>query len=40
MTDCKKCTHGINCINGRWCQVLRMYVEHKVINNCKNYKSR
>lgn len=25
---CRTCAHGRNCINGRWCEKLRKYVQY------------
>nr|DAE08314.1 MAG TPA: hypothetical protein [Siphoviridae sp. ctnsL8] len=35
-TECKTCSNGINCINGRFCAKLKMYVQHKCYSPCKN----
>ena len=35
---CRLCRHGRNCLNGRWCEVWREYVEYRDINECKNYE--
>lgn len=39
--DCNKCKHGRNCINGRYCQKLKQYVEYSKETNCKgeNYET-
>lgn len=26
--QCRTCAHGRNCINGRWCEKLRKYVQY------------
>lgn len=35
---CKNCEHGHNCINGRYCDILKKYVEYdyKIICNYEN----
>lgn len=25
---CKSCSHARNCINGKWCELKKKYVEH------------
>ncbi|MCR5362438.1 MAG: hypothetical protein K6E73_10600 [Bacteroidales bacterium] len=34
---CTTCGNGRNCINGRWCLVLRAYVEYRRAVPCENY---
>lgn len=34
---CDCCERGRNCINGRWCQVTRKYMEHHNLWLCDNY---
>lgn len=34
---CSACQYKRNCINGSWCTKKRVYVEHKVINQCDSY---
>ena len=36
--DCKKCDKTINCINGKFCTVLKKYVEYKQQNEYCNEK--
>ena len=31
---CHRCGHGRNCINGRWCEVRRTYVEYVCMTEC------
>ncbi len=33
---CKSCESGTNCINGRWCTVLKKYVEYSNKAECDN----
>ena len=35
---CGSCGRGRNCVNGRYCAVRRMYVEHERVTNCENYE--
>lgn len=32
--SCNDCPHGRNCINGRWCSVKKIYVEHSTNIRC------
>nr|DAS53448.1 MAG TPA: hypothetical protein [Caudoviricetes sp.] len=34
--QCETCTEAYNCINGRFCKKLKMYVQHKCYSPCKN----
>ena len=35
---CRVCVHGKNCINGRWCDKLKSYVEYKEEIMCDEQK--
>ena len=26
--ECRSCPHGRNCINGRWCEEIKNYVQY------------
>nr|DAD63777.1 MAG TPA: hypothetical protein [Caudoviricetes sp.] len=34
-TECNHCEHGKNCLNGRYCKLLNIYVEYKHYSPCK-----
>nr|WP_297658435.1 hypothetical protein [uncultured Prevotella sp.] len=33
--ECNTCEHGRNCINGKYCQRYKMYVQHMEKLPCK-----
>lgn len=33
--ECQSCEYGRNCINGRWCAKLRVYVEYSNKVKCE-----
>lgn len=35
---CRTCAHGRNCINGRWCEKLKKYVEYAKELECDEGK--
>lgn len=35
---CNKCAKGRNCVNGRFCTVMGMYVEHREEPPCESMR--
>lgn len=33
--ECRSCPHGRNCINGRWCEEIKKYVQYANKPLCK-----
>lgn len=33
--ECRSCSHGRNCINGRWCEKVKKYVQYASTKLCE-----
>lgn len=39
MIDCNRCSHGMNCLNGRYCKKHKSYVEYGT-KECHDYEEK